>query len=237
MGEESGSVGTLTTEGKVFVFWGRVNFPPSLSVTNADLTIAGDNTWDELGSAVALSDVNGDGRKDLIIAAGGWDHTGGSTSIDEGAIYGLFGRASFPSTISLASQQPSFFVEGYNINNNIGATLVSGDFNGDGIGDIMFSSRDGERAGFETEGRTFIIMGRYNLPSHFSVQAEDFDYIINGGLYYFQLGDSIASGDIDGGGVDEILIGAPFYDNGRGRLLVFDLNNRLGVASPWALYE
>jgi hypothetical protein len=114
---------------------------------------------------------------------------------------------------------------------------VGGDFNGDGIGDIMFSSRDGERAGFNIEGRTFIIMGRYNLPAHFSVQAEDFDYIINGGLDNFQLGDSIASGDIDGGGVDEILIGAPFYDNDRGRLLIFDLNNRLGVASPWSLYE
>ena len=236
MGEEYGSVGTFTTEGKVFVFWGRTNFPASLSVTNADLTIIGAHTWDELGSAVALSDVNGDARKDLIIAAGGWDHSG-ITGIDEGAIYGLFGGASFPSTISLASQQPSFFVEGYNTSNDIGATLVPGDFNGDGIGDIMFSSRDGERAGFNIEGRTFIIMGQNNLPSHFSVQAEDFDYIINGGVDNFQLGDSIASGDIDGGGVDEILIGAPFYDNGRGRLLVFDLHTGLGVASPWALYE
>ncbi len=238
LGMEYGSKGTLTTEGKVFVFWGRSSFPTTINLLtqNPNLLIRGARTWDMLGRATSLSDVNGDNKLDLIVTAPGWDRAG-SSSIDEGAIYGFYGKNLFPTLIDLATNNADFLVEGYDISNNIGDTLQAGDFNGDGIGDFIFSSRDGERPGYDAEGRTFGLFGRASFPSRISVQSEEVDFIINGGISYFQLGDTIGSGDIDGDGADEILIAAPFYDAGKGRLLVFDLNPPSAIRGHWQAYE
>ncbi|HRU54036.1 MAG TPA: FG-GAP and VCBS repeat-containing protein [Candidatus Sumerlaeia bacterium] len=230
LGEEYGSVGTLTTEGKIFCFWGKSSWASSFSVSTANLIISGAVSWDCLGTAVALSDVNGDGILDLICTADGW-------SSNKGAIYGFYGRTNFPAAIALSSQQPSFIIRGFDIRNEIGKTLVSGDFNGDGIGDILFSSRDGERDGFNSEGRTYLVFGKPNFPSQLSIETEQVDYIINGGVNNFQLGDAIAAGDLDNDGADEFLIAAPFVDGGKGRLLVFDLNPQLAVSARWEMYE
>lgn len=227
LGEEYGSKGIFTSEGMIFAFWGRSSFPGSLSVSSANLTIKGAAAGDELGAAIALSDLNRDGIKDLASTAGG----------GAGKAYGFYGKTSFPSVIELASQSPDFLVQGYNEANNIGRNLYQGDFNGDGFGDIMFSSRDGERPGYNSEGRTFILFGKASLPSTISIENEEFDYIINGGMDSYQLGDTIASGDVDRDGADEMLIAAPFVDSGKGRLLVFDLNPRTAVSSYWNLYE
>jgi hypothetical protein len=102
----------------------------------------------------------------------------------------------------------------------------------------MFATRDGERAGFTTEGRTFVVFGASSgFPASFSVAAEDVDLIINGGMSGFQLGDYIAAGDIDGDGADEIAIAAPFVDSFTGRVLVFDLNPPAAAGREWELYE
>ncbi|MCX7766025.1 MAG: FG-GAP and VCBS repeat-containing protein [Candidatus Sumerlaeia bacterium] len=238
LGMEYGSKGTLTSEGKVFVFWGKSNFPATINLLtqNPDLLIRGAKVWDTLGRATALVEVNGDNKLDLIVTAPGWDHAG-SSSIDEGAIYGFYGKNSFPSLIDLAIHNADFFIEGYNVSNNIGDTLQGGDFNGDGTGDFIFSSRDGERPGYDAEGRTFGLFGRASFPTRISVQNEEVDFIINGGISYFQLGDTISSGDIDGDGADEILVAAPFYDAGKGRLLIFDFNPPSAIKQRWQVYE
>jgi hypothetical protein len=227
LGEEYGSKGLFTSEGMIFAIWGRSSFPSSLSVSSANLTIKGGAAGDELGAAVALSDLNRDGIKDLTATAGG----------DAGKAYIFYGKTSFPSVIDLASQSSDIFIQGYNVANNIGRNLYQGDFNRDGFGDIMFSSRDGERPGYNSEGRTYILLGKAFLPSTISIENEEFDYIINGGMDYYQLGDTIASGDVDRDGADEMLIAAPFVDSGKGRLLVFDLNPHTTASPIWNLYK
>ena len=236
MGEGLSSEGLWTSEGKVFAVWGRTSFPATMSISSANLTIWGKTKGDELGDAVAISDVNGDGIGDIVALATGWDHTN-SSSIDEGAIYGFFGRTNFPATIDLGSQNSDFFVEGDNVENSLYWALEKADFNGDGIGDFMFTSRDGERPGYDAEGRTYLILGKTPFPTSYSVQSENFDYIINGGVNYLQLCDTFTAGDVDGDGADEILLGAPFLDSSRGRLFVFDLNPRTQVLPQWIFYE
>ncbi len=219
----------------MYGFYGRASFPSTINLATVqpDVRILGASQNDELGERVALSDVDGDGVLDLLATAGGWSGGAGA-----GAVYGFFGRSGFPSLISLASQSPDLFVQGQNVDNSIGSTLIPGDFNGDGVGDFLFSTRDGERAGFNTEGRTFVIFGRRSgLPSVFQVSADDADVIINGGMDYYQLGDWLGSGDLDGDGADEILIAAPFVDSSRGRLLVFDLTTVTSVGSFWGSYR
>ncbi|MFH0792868.1 MAG: VCBS repeat-containing protein [bacterium] len=238
IGEEYGSRTTFSTDGRIFVIYGAGSFPSSVNLLTqaAGLTITGAHSWDSLGSAVAVADANGDGKGDLIATVSGWDHAN-STSIDEGAVYGFFGKSTFPASLDLLSATPDFLVEGYNSSNAIGRTLVSGDFNGDGVGDFLFASRDGGRGGFSGEGRTYLVLGRTGLPSSFSVQSENMDYIFNGSVAGFQLGDWLGAGDLDGDGADEILIAAPFVFSTTGRLLVFDLNPVVAASPTWALYE
>jgi hypothetical protein len=236
MGEGLSSEGLWSSEGKVFAVWGRASFPATMSISSANLTIWGKTKGDELGDAVCVSDVNGDGIGDLIALATGWDHTN-SSSIDEGGIYGFFGRTDFPASIDLGSRNADFFVEGYNVENSLYWAIDGADFNGDGFGDFMFTSRDGERPGYDAEGRTFLILGKTPFPTSYSVESENFDYILSGGVNYLQLCDTFSSGDTDGDGADEILLGAPFVDSSKGRLFVFDLNPRLSASPLWNLYE
>ncbi len=236
LGEELSSEGLWSSEGKVFAFWGRTSWSSSLSLSNANLVIWGAQKGDCLGDAVSVSDVNGDGIKDIIALAYGWDNAHLDT-VDEGGIYGFFGRTTFPASIDLASQPSDFFVAGHNVENSLYWTLCGADFNGDSIGDFMFTSRDGERPGYDAEGRTFLILGKALFPTSYSVQSENFDYIINGGTDYLQLCDTFTAGDVDGDGADEILLGAPFVDSSTGRLFVFDLNPRTSADPVWTLYD
>ena len=102
----------------------------------------------------------------------------------------------------------------------------------------MFATRDGERVGFNAEGRTFVIFGkRSGFPSLFQVANDDADVIINGGMNSYQLGDWIGAGDLDGDGADEIMIAAPFVDSSKGRLLIFDLTPITSVGRAWSGYR
>jgi hypothetical protein len=238
LGEEYGSVGTLTTEGKIFCLWGRASWPATynLLTTPANLTINGRAVWDSLGAAIALADINADGRTDLLATAPGWDPAGVS-SVDFGAVYGFWGRASFPSVINLSSVSPDFLTTAPADDQSIGDTLSVGDYDGDGRRDFLFSSRDGDRPGLNGEGRTFVVRGLNGFPAAINLAAEDVDWIVNGGADHFQLGDTVASGDIDGDGADEFMLAAPFLDGSTGRLLVFDLTPIPASATDWQLYE
>lgn len=240
MGEEFGSIGTLTTEGKIFIVFGKTAFPSSLNLlsSSSDVTIRGGHVWDELGHAVAVADINADGKRDLLATAPGWDPAGVSSS-DWGAVYGFFGKASWPATISLSSASPDVFIAAGDTTNTIGETLAVGDFDHDSKADFMFASRDGARSGMDAEGRTYVVKGRTGFPSTLSLAlgAEQVDYVINGGVDFQQLGDQVATGDIDGDGAAELLVAAPFLDSSTGRLYVFDITPIPAAANDWQLLE
>jgi hypothetical protein len=232
-GYEWASQSTFSSEGKVLGFFGRSNFPSSINLAsqNPNLTIIGGTAGDMLGAVVALSDVNRDGILDLVAGASGWNS-------DAGAYYGFYGGSGLVGTFSLSGKPYDFMVQGMNVANDIGSRLATGDFNGDGGGDFLFATRDGERAGFNSEGRTFVVFGSSaGVDEILRVADEDADVIINGGLDYFQLGDWVASGDFDGDGAEEIVISAPFVDTSTGKLLVFDLTVPTSVDEGWADYR
>ena len=240
IGNEYGSVTSFSSHGKVFVIYGSASFPASVNLGStgwAGSRITGGASWDQLGSAVAVADINGDGRADLLATAPGWDKTG-SISVDEGAVYAFFGGSSFPATINLATATPGVFVRGWDASHHIGPTLDVGDINGDGRADFMFSSRDGGRTGFDGEGRLYVVFGRAGIPAQFSVEAEDMDLIINGGQAGLQMGDTIGVGDLDGDGAAEILESSPFVASSTGILYGFDLTPIVTSArGDWALFE
>jgi hypothetical protein len=104
--------------------------------------------------------------------------------------------------------------------------LVMGDVNGDGLDDLLMGARfgDGPENSREDGGEAYIILGKPELPANIDLSVPDADITIYGARgkgssspQGDQLGFSGALADVNGDGLDDIIIGAPFAprpDNG-----------------------
>lgn len=84
IGNSSASVNGTTEAGKVFLFYGKTNWPQNVSMDAADAIFTGEAANDGAGFSVSGGgDVNGDGAPDLLISA--WKNDDGAT--DAGKTY------------------------------------------------------------------------------------------------------------------------------------------------------
>jgi Ca2+-binding RTX toxin-like protein len=179
-------------------------------------TLGGEVAGDFFGFSVSgAGDVNGDGIDDFIIGAKANDALTGNG----GASYVVFGTAAgFPISFNVSTLDGT---NGFQISGNIGisnsgwSVAAAGDVNGDGVGDLIIGAPYGSQPGtaYVVFGKDTAVDGAF--AANLSVAALD-------GTNGFQLtgqttGDlasfSVASaGDINGDGVDDLLVSAPFAD-------------------------
>ena len=85
---------------------------------------------------------------------------------------------------------------------------IGSDFNGDGIHDVIIGAYKDDNGGLN-EGAAYVIYGASTLSGTKDAANSDEDVTIFGKTSYEQLGFSVASaGDVNGDGMDDILVGA-----------------------------
>lgn len=109
---------------------------------------------DQLNSAIAPGDVNGDGLQDVVVAG-----KGSNNCLAYGSSYVIFGRRT-PADVDLTDVGPAGFrIDGARTLAG-SRPIAPGDVDGDGLADLFIATQKGESA----YGRLFAVRGRPRPP-------------------------------------------------------------------------
>ncbi|MEM8675857.1 MAG: hypothetical protein AAGF83_18585, partial [Cyanobacteria bacterium P01_G01_bin.67] len=228
------SYGDSDLRGKAYVIFGRRNgYPSRFDLDNLNgengFTISGIEENHELGNAVSVGDLNGDGLDDLVMGASYAGSTvtnyGYSYSENQGEVYVIFGqRTSFKADFDLQSLNGSngFKLRGIDPEDLLGTAISSaGDLNGDGFDDLAISASGAGRLitnefGFtssDRRGEVVVLFGKsngLNASTNLALLNGNNGLIIEGKDPNDSLGATLSNaGDINGDGLDDLIIGSP----------------------------
>jgi hypothetical protein len=180
----------VNTAGKAYLYFGGVSMD-----STADVVMNGEEVADVFGASVSSAgDVNGDGFSDVIVGALNNDAAG----MDAGKAYIFFGGLSMDAT-------PDVIMTGSAPGDNFGIVSTAGDLNDDGFSDVIVGAIRND-AGGTNAGRAYVYFGATNMDS-------TADLIFTGEAEEDLFGLAVATaGDVNGDGISDIIIGAPYND-------------------------
>jgi hypothetical protein len=172
-----------------------------------DVSVLGGVQNATLGEVSALGDFNNDGIDDLLIGA---PATLYSERGNAGAAFVILGKETHPGEYDLAAMPANLSIYGAQAGDILGHSVATGDVNGDGIDDMIIGADRVSSAG-ELRGAVYVFLGRgngYYNNNVLDMAATQADVTIHGEFDAGRLGRAVAVGDIDGDGIDDIVIGA-----------------------------
>jgi Ca2+-binding RTX toxin-like protein len=200
------------------------NFPAIIDLASldpADGAVLTGQSGDIAGFALArVGDINGDGIDDFVIGAPGlYFHSGGA--------YVVFGSASgLPPTLDLSTLDGTngFQIVGTGSDNYAGVNVTAGDFNGDGLADVLIGDPNGDLNG-TSSGGVFVVLGS---SGGFAAQVHALDltgadgFRIDGDTAGYRSGAQIAAVDLNGDGFDETVLAdyVQRYSGAYGRISI-----------------
>jgi hypothetical protein len=197
--------------GRLYVmFGGKWPRETDFATSDPDVLLSGADAGDYTGFTLAATDLDGDGKSDLIVGSMLADGPQNSRP-DSGEVYVVKGPTLIAgSNINL--EQTGNIVYGARAGDRLGEGLTTGDVNGDGKPDLVLVATfaggpDGTRAG---AGETYVIASPVTLPLDLATGAAALEVL--GADPGDQLGHSIGAGDTDGDGAADLWLGGVSAD-------------------------
>ena len=214
--------------GKVYLIFGKpTGWTKNANPSTADVTFIGENVTDVAGYSFTIAgDMNGDGLDDIVIGAGNAKHG----LINPGAVYIIFGRTTgWPQTMNLSKADASFL--GENDQDGAGGSVTAeGDVNGDGLADLLVGAESYDGLGKDSySGKAYLILGKTSGWTKYKNLSQADGTFIGEYIYDDLSSFSTGSGDLNGDGLDDVIMAAVEYSNEKGKTYVF-----FGKTSGWA---
>ena len=203
--------------GAVYIFDGLPGANVSASTADAKITGTSSEVFgSDMSGGLSLSefnidgDINGDGNDDLIVGALRNDDNG----TDAGAVYVFYG----PITGNITTAGADAILQGGASRDLLGRSVTMvGDVNGDSIGDFLISAHKNDFK-MSDSGRAYLFYGASGTNAlsgtkSLELGAPPADVIFDTYFSGTRLGSDLApAGDLTGDGINEILVGAEYYD-------------------------
>lgn len=235
-----GTENSRSGAGSLYIIYGRTTWPSviDLATDTAGITqVLGAEQFDRCGFWATAGEVTGDAFRDILVSA---DLAGGPTnsSAGIGELYIIPGAATLPARIDLANAQQVatlkiVTVYGVDSCDHFGSCISAGDFDRDGIEDVVCSAGLARSGAFPSSrpeggfcsnglgggggpsndrpeaGEVYVLYGRRSWPATIDLAAPTPDVAI----YYGQnsadhFGEDVRVGDFDGDGFPELGVGA-----------------------------
>jgi len=151
-----------------------------------------------LGNSVSGGDFNGDGHADLLLAA----HKASNPEYSAGRAYICYGSSDGLNWF------PDWEVREHALEACYGWSVSSaGDINGDGYDDVLIGADRHPQNGMVSAGQGYLYLGSASGPSTTPIWINAGDEV--GGYLGYCVS---AAGDVNGDGLDDYMVGAPYQD-------------------------
>jgi len=197
---------TGSNAGRSYVVFGKSDTTTvsltTIAAGTGGFAINGEAAGNQSGAVTSAGDVNGDGLADIVVISPYSDKS-----------YVVFGKSDGGVVNLSALGTGGFLVNGEASGDYKGFTSSAGDINGDGLADLLFNHVYDDFTATDA-GRGYVVFGKSDTATvELSAIATGVGgFVINGEAEDDRSGGASGAGDINGDGLADLIIGAPYND-------------------------